>query len=402
MKKYNTIIWGLGAMGSAALYACAKRGLAVLGIDQFSPPHIFGSSHGDTRIIRQAIGEGEQYTPLALQSYALWKEIENKTGEDLLTITGGLVISKPHVDFFKNTIACAKKYHIAHEILDAQHLRKQFPQFNVTKDDVGFYEFNAGFLRPEKCVETQLALAKEYGAYIHVKEKIEHFSKMSNGNIKIKTNHGEYETKHLIITAGPWLPEILPAPFEKLLTITRQVLFWFDVKGSTADFSYKKFPVFIWKPNATRIGGFYGFPAINGEQAIKIARGQYGETTDVNTVNRKVSEQEITDMYEQCIAPYLPDVSRQCIRAVTCLYTNTPDEHFIIDKHPSHSNVFVVSPCSGHGFKYSAAIGEGLAEFICEGKSTVDLSDFRIARFSHSLRPLNSNPNYFFNSVNKR
>ena len=385
IHKYDIIILGLGAMGSAALYQLSQRGQAVLGIDQFSPPHTYGSTHGDTRITRQAIGEGEQYTPLALRAYELWKEIEDKTKENLLTITGGLIISKQQSDFLVNTISAAKKYHIPHEILEASKLRNKFPQFNVQDDDIGFYEFNAGFLRPEKCVTAQLLLAQQYGAHIHQNEIIENFEEINENCIRVKTNQGEYQTKKLIITAGAWLPNILEETYVKLFTVTRQVLFWFDIQNSFESFSQGHFPVFIYKPNpSSRIGGIYGFPAIDGMHGgIKIARGQYGEATNVNTVNRQASEEEINLMYEQCIAPYLPKISHQCIKAVTCLYTNTFDENFIIDTHPNHPAVLIVSPCSGHGFKYSAAIGEIVAELIIGGKSTLDISGFKLGRFKY-------------------
>jgi sarcosine oxidase len=385
IHKYDIIILGLGAMGSAALYQLARQSQAVLGIDQFSPPHIYGSTHGDTRITRQAIGEGEQYTPLALRSYELWKEIEDKTRENLLTITGGLIISKHQSDFLVNTMNAAKKYHIHHEVLEASKLRIKFPQFNVQDDDLGFYEFNAGFLRPEKCVTTQLLLAQQYGAHIHQNEIIENFEEINENCIRVKTNQGEYQIKKLIITAGAWLPNILEEIYAKLFTVTRQVLFWFDIQNAFESFSQGHFPVFIYKPNpSTRIGGIYGFPAIDGiNGGIKIAQGQYGEVTDVNSVNRQVSAQEINLMYENYIAPYLPKISRQCIKAVTCLYTNTPDENFIIDTHPNHPAVLIVSPCSGHGFKYSAAIGEIVAELIIESTSTLDISGFKLGRLKY-------------------
>src|SRR5580692_10504360 len=163
MKRYQAIVIGLGAMGSAALYQLAKRGASVLGIDRYAPPHVHGSSHGDTRITRLAIGEGEHYTPLARRSHEIWREIEKETGADLLTVTGGLILSSPtktaftHVeDFFENTLAAARKHGIAHELLDAGEIRKRFPQFAVRNDEVGYFEKEAGFLRPEECVRSQL------------------------------------------------------------------------------------------------------------------------------------------------------------------------------------------------------------------------------------------------------
>jgi len=386
-KKFDTIVFGLGAMGSAALYQLAKRGNKVLGIDQFTPPHIFGSSHGDTRITRQAIGEGEQYTPLSQRSYEIWRELERKTGKKLLEITGGLIISRGaktainHVsEFFENTIKAAKKYKIKHEVLDASQIRKRFPQFNVQDNEVGYYEPNAGFLRPEECVNAQISMAKKYGATTLTNEKVTSFSEKV-GVIKVKTNLNEYEAKKLIVSAGPWLPTLIDPKYAKLFRIIRQVLFWFDVKTSIERFESKNFPIFIWELQGEK-QGIYGFPAIDGQKGgVKIASEQYETTTTADTVKREVSKKEIEIMYKNFVAPYFPDLSDKCIKSVSCLYTCTPDSHFVIDKHPKYQSVIIASPCSGHGFKHSAAIGEVLAQLVIDGKSQIDISSFKLNRF---------------------
>lgn len=386
-KKFDTIVLGLGAMGSAALYQLAKRGNKVLGIDQFTPPHTFGSSHGDTRITRQAIGEGEQYTPLSQRSYEIWRELERKTGKKLLEITGGLIISSGaktainHVpEFFENTIKAAKKYKIKHEVLDASQIRKRFPQFNVQDNEVGYYEPNAGFLRPEECVNAQISMAKKYGATTLTNEKVTSFSEKV-GVIKVKTNLNEYEAKKLIVSAGPWLPTLIDPKYAKLFRIIRQVLFWFDVKTSIERFESKNFPIFIWELQGEK-QGIYGFPAIDGQKGgVKIASEQYETTTTADTVKREVSKKEIEIMYKNFVAPYFPDLSDKCIKSVSCLYTCTPDSHFVIDKHPKYQSVIIASPCSGHGFKHSAAIGEVLAQLVIDGKSQIDISSFKLNRF---------------------
>lgn len=386
-NKFDTIVLGLGAMGSAAVYQLAKPGNKVLGIDQFSPPHIFGSSHGDTRITRQAIGEGEQYTPIALRSYEIWQEIEKETGKKLLEMNGGLIISsgaKTAINvenFFENTVAAAKKYNIKHEILDATQIRKRFPQFNVQDNESGYYEYNAGFLRPEECVGAQISLADKYGATIHKNEKVESFSE-KDGIVSVKTNLGEYEAKKLIISAGPWFPALIEDEYSKFFKVIRQVLFWFDVKTSIERFEPKNFPIFIWELQGNK-QGMYGFPAIDGQNGgVKIASEQYETTTTADTVNREVSEEETKAMYENFIAPYFPDLSDKCVKAISCLYTVTPDSHFVIDKHPKYPSIILASPCSGHGFKHSAAIGEILAQLVIDGKSKIDISSFSIKRFA--------------------
>ena len=387
-NKLDTIVLGLGAMGSAAVYQLAKRGNKVLGIDQFSPPHIFGSSHGDTRITRQAIGEGEQYTPLSLRSYEIWREIEKETGNKLLEMNGGLIISSGaktainHVEnFFENTIAAARKYNIKHEILDASQIRERFPQFNVQDNETGYYGYNAGFLRPEECVGSQISLAEKYGAQIHRNEKVESFSE-NDGIVRVKTNLGEYEAKKLIVSAGPWFPALIEEEYAKFFKVIRQVLFWFDIKTSIERFEPKNFPIFIWELQGNK-QGMYGFPAINGQNGgVKIASEQYETTTTADTVNREVSQEEIRVMYNNFIAPYFPDLSDKCVKAVSCLYTVTPDSHFVIDTHPKYPSIILASPCSGHGFKHSAAIGEILAQVAIDGKSKIDISSFSIKRFA--------------------
>ncbi len=387
-NQFDTIILGLGAMGSAALYQLAKRGNRVLGIDQFSPPHMLGSSHGDSRITRQAIGEGEQYTPLALRSYEIWQEIEKETGKKLLEITGGLIVSSGaktgimHVkNFFENTVAAAKKFNIKHEILNAHQIRKRFPQFNLQDNETGYYEYKAGFLRPEECVSAQLLLAEKYGATMHKNEKVASFSE-KDGSVRVQTNLGEYQAKKLIVSTGPWLPTLIGDEYSKNFKVIRQVLFWFDVQTSIKRFEPKNFPIFIWELQGNK-QSIYGFPAIDGQKGgLKIASEQYDTSTTADTVNREVSEVEIKAMYKDFVAPYFPDLRDKCVKAVSCLYTVTPDFHFVIDTHPKHPSIILASPCSGHGFKHSAAIGEVLAQLAIEGKSTIDISSFGIKRFA--------------------
>jgi sarcosine oxidase len=388
MINYDVLVLGLGAMGSAAAYQLARRGQRVLGLDQFSPPHAFGSSHGETRITRLAIGEGEHYTPLVLRSHELWREIERETGADLLTVTGGLVISSSaktamlHVaDFFTNTVAAAEKYGIAHQLLSAEDIRERFPQFRVRDDEHGYYEPDAGFLRPEACVAAQLGLAKKYGAEIHTSEKALGFEASADG-VTVTTQQGSYAADRLILAAGPWLPELLSARYASPFKVLRQVLFWFAAKGGITPFLPGNSPIFIWELQGPE-QAIYGFPAIDGQEGgVKIATQQYERTTTPDAVDRGVSDEEASTMYRRYVAPYLPGLDAKCIKAVSCLYTVTPDAGFVIDFHPDSDRVIVASPCSGHGFKHSAAIGEALAELAIDGKSHFDLSPFRIGRFA--------------------
>jgi sarcosine oxidase len=374
-------------MGSAALYQLAKRGARVAGIDQFSPPHNLGSSHGDTRVTRLAIGEGAHYTPLVMRSHELWREIEDETGRDLLTITGGLIISSRstsshmHVqDFFGTTVAAAESYAIAHEILDARAIRKRFPQFAVRDDEIGYYEFEAGFVRPEACIAAQLSLAERYGAAIRRNEKVLGFEENSSV-VTVRTDKDTYIADRLIVSAGAWLPQLIARPYAQPFKIRRQMLFWFAPKGPIAPYEIGRLPIYIWEIQG-RPQAIYGFPAIDGANGgIKIATQQYEAETTPEAVDRTVSDAEKRAMYDY-IAPYLPGFSDKCVKAVVCLYTVTPDAEFVIDTHPDMPRVIIASPCSGHGFKHSAAIGEALSELVTDGKSRLDLSPFKFSRFA--------------------
>jgi sarcosine oxidase len=383
---FDAIVAGLGATGSAAAYQLARRGLRVLGIDRFAPPHVHGSTHGDTRITRLAIGEGAQYTPLAMRSHALWRELEDATGATLLTTCGGLWISsaakasKVHVDgFFANTIAAAERFGIAHEVLDAAAIRRRFPQFAVRDDEVGYFEPTAGFLRPEACVRANLAQARAHGAELHLDETVIQFEPSARG-ARIDTDRATYHAAHLILAVGPWLPALLPAGYARLFTVSRQVLLWFDV-AAAAHYAVERFPVFIWELQRER-QAIYGFPAIDGPAGgIKCATEQFDTATSPDAVDRNVGDGEMRDVWTRLVGPHLPGVGPRCVRATTCLYTCTPDFGFVVDRHPDSERILIASPCSGHGFKHSAALGEALAELLSEGRSRIDVAPFRLARF---------------------
>ncbi|HEX8012706.1 MAG TPA: N-methyl-L-tryptophan oxidase [Casimicrobiaceae bacterium] len=387
MPRFDTIVLGLGAMGSAALYHLAKKCSRALGLDRFSPPHPLGSSHGDTRITRLAIGEGEQYTPLALRSHTLWRELERETGRTLFTANGGLIISsdaktsRSHVEgFFRNTLDAARKFGIAHELLDAGEIRRRFPQFNVADDEHGYLEKDAGFLRPEACVEAHLIEAERRGAQIHRRETAFAFESSSSG-VRVATDRGSYAAQTLIIAAGPWLPGLVDPELARHFTVYRQTLFWFAIDGPVAPFLAERFPIFIWELKG-KTQGIYGFPAADGAGGgVKIATEHYGAATSADAVGRNVTDDEIRAMYVGYVVPYISGVAGRCLKALTCLYTVTPDFGFVIDRHPRHERVLLVSPCSGHGFKHSPAIGEALAEISTGGTPRFDLAPFALKRF---------------------
>ncbi|CAN5354488.1 N-methyl-L-tryptophan oxidase [soil metagenome] len=383
---YDAIVVGLGAVGSAALYQLSKQTSHVLGIDQFKPPHPFGSTHSDSRITRQAIGEGAYFVPLALRSYEIWRELEQHTDQQLLTITGGLFVGKEHSKiqthnkpgWLTTTIEAAKQFGIAHQLLDVATLRKRFPQFHFLDDDLGYYEENAGFLRPEQCISAQLTQAHQNGATIHPYEQMLSFEQ-TGADIRVQTDEAVYHTRKLILTTGLWIAESLrKTPYRELLKVYRQVQYWFDIQGDYPQYMPDRMPVYILSDRDV-----YGFPAIGGAGGgIKIATEQYSETTTPKDVVRTVSQAEIERMYEQYVAPNFVGVGPECIKSTVCLYTMTPNGDFIIDQHPDYTNVLLASACSGHGFKHSAAVGQILAELALQGKTDFDIQAFRLQSFS--------------------
>jgi sarcosine oxidase len=387
MAAFDVIVIGLGATGSAAAYQLAKRGRRVLGLDQHSPPHAFGSSHGDTRITRCAIGEGAHYSPLAMRSHEIWRELERETGAalfdacGLLVLSGGGATAFTHVPgFFANTVDAALRFGIAHEMLDAAAIRERFPAFNVRDDERGYFEPGAGFLRPEACVHANLQMAQRCGATLRTNEAARSF-RASGSGVSVTTERATYHAGTVVVAAGPWLPALVDAGVARHFSIHRQALFWFDVDGPIAPFTRGRFPAFIWELTG-RPQSIYGFPAIDGPRGgIKIATESYAATTTPDTVERAVTLEEIAAMYADYIAPYFPAVSGRCIRATTCLYTVTRDFGFVVDRHPDMRNVIVASPCSGHGFKHTAALGEALADLAEDRTGPLDLRAFSFARF---------------------
>ncbi|MBV8977249.1 MAG: N-methyl-L-tryptophan oxidase [Alphaproteobacteria bacterium] len=381
---YDAIVIGLGAYGSATLFQLARRGAKVLGIDRYAPPHDLGSSHGETRITRLANGESAHLTDIVRRSHALWREIESETGEELLTQCGGLVISGKsrasiHVaDFFANTIANARASHVTHELLDTDAIRRRFPQFRVRAGEQGYFEPEAGFVRPEACIRAQLALAKRHGAEIRSGERL--LSLESDGQgVRAVTERGTYRAARAIVAAGAWLPALSPT-LAPLLQVYRQVLHWFDVEGDRAPYMPGRFPIFIWElPDSA--DGIYGFPLSGDSSGLKVATEHYETTAVPDTVSREATAQESQAMF-RLASPFLSGLGARCVKSTVCLYTLTPDRQFLIDRLPECANAIFVSACSGHGFKHSAAIGEALAQEALEGRSRFDLSPFRLKRFA--------------------
>jgi sarcosine oxidase len=378
----DVVVVGLGAMGSASLYQLARRGAHVIGVDRFHPPHDQGSSHGESRITRQGIGEGEEYVPFALRSHEIWRELEADTGAALLFPVGGLLLAREsgsarhhgQGDFVARSIAAARRFGIAHEVLSAGEMQARFPPFRLVGDEIGYYEPGAGYLSPERCVAAQLDRAGALGASMRTGEVVLRIAPRA-ADVEVVTDRATYTAARAIVTVGAWAPALLGDPFAKLLRVYRQVLCWFAPEEPAA-FAPGAFPIFIWIHGGTATDYFYGFPRVS--EGVKLASEQFSETTDPHRVSRAVSPDETAGVYATHVRGRLAGISARCLRAETCLYTVTPDSRFIVDRHPESDRIIVASPCSGHGFKHSAALGEALADLALTGKSRLDLAPFAL------------------------
>ncbi|MGB9257272.1 MAG: N-methyl-L-tryptophan oxidase [Candidatus Korobacteraceae bacterium] len=388
MLSADILVVGLGAVGSAALYQASKLGASCIGIDRFAPPHDQGSSHGDTRITRQAIGEGKVFVPLVLRSNQIWEEIEAATGRSLMVRNGCLVLASANTpgchhgstSFVQDTIDAAREFGIAHEVLSADEVVQRYPQFRLRGDEVGYFEPGAGFLRPEACIEAQLQLARKAGAQIFTDETVLEIKPIQGVSVEVRTSKATYTPGKVIVTAGAWIPKLLGEDYARFFKVYRQMLCWFQLARNRGRYTPQQFPVFIWITGNQPRDMMYGFPQIEANGGVKIATEQYEATVDPDAVPRDVSESEIAALYQEYIAPRFPDVSSECLRSATCLYTVTPDAKFVIDNfHDSHNVVFA-SACSGHGFKHSAAIGEALVRQALEVETKVDLLPFGLRR----------------------
>ncbi|MBM6593316.1 N-methyl-L-tryptophan oxidase [Microvirga pudoricolor] len=383
----DVAVIGLGAMGAAALYQLARRGVKAVGIDRFSPPHDQGSTHGETRITRQGIGEGAQYSPLALRSHEVWRELEAETGRSLLVACGCLVVASKEfarptglrADFLTQTRQAAERYGIAHEMLSADEIRRRFPHFAPRDHEIGYFEPGGGYARPEECIAAQLDVAGRMGARTILGTVVREV-RPEGGSVRIVTDRGEILAGQAIVAAGAWAPGLMGEAFEKVLTPMRQVMHWYALDPAWEN-AWERGPVFIWQHGKGAGQSFYGFPSIPGSHTMKTATEQYEASVDPDRVERAIDPEEPRLMYERHVAGRFNGVRPESAKSLTCLYTVTPDSDFVIDRHPDHDRILVVSPCSGHGFKHSAAIGESAAEVVAEGRSRIDLSGFAMKRF---------------------
>lgn len=374
-------------MGAAVAFQASELGASVIGIDRHDPPHAFGSTHAETRISRLAVGEGAHYLPFVARSHEIWRALEVRAGVDLLHQCGGYIFTEREPvagqrweDFVTETAAIAAaggpSGSIPFEVLDPATVRTRHPWIKIPDHNKAGLEPTAGLVMAERCVDVQLRLAAENGASIRRNETVTTIAPDASG-VTITTDKGRIRADQVVLATGPWFTELAHQRHADQVTVTRQVVYWFEADGDLDAFSTERIPYIMWI-GARDEDYFAVFPTPpGGTPAVKVLGEQFLETTDPSSVDRTVSQTEIDAFHRDFVAPKVDGISPRCVKASVCLYTNTDDDHFLIDVDPRSDRVLAMSPCSGHGFKHSAALGEAVARQVASGRPEPSLEPFR-------------------------
>src|SRR5579864_7566114 len=382
MREFDAIVVGVGGMGSATVYHLARRGQRVLGLEQFDIPHDFGSSHGSTRIIRMAYPEGAGYVPLLRRAYELWRDLETQSGERLLFVTGCVDAGTPDSATVRGSLETCRQFGLEHQTLDARALHERFPGYRLPTSMSAVLQPDGGFLLPEACIVNYVKAAQALGGEIHTRERVVGWDASGDG-VEVRTEQESYRARRLVITAGAWASQLCPV-LRKLAIPERQVVLWAQPLRpelfQLGVFPLFRFPVFNLEAPE---GRFYGCP-VQGVPGFKIGKYHHRrENVDPNDVDREIHPEDEAVLREG-IRRYFPDADGPALAMKTCLFTNSPDEHFILDRHPDHTNVAIAAGFSGHGYKFCSVVGEIMADLALEGRSRFDLSLFGIGRLAKS------------------
>lgn len=381
-NNLDVIVIGVGAMGSAACYHLARRGVRVLGIEQFEIPHNKGSSHGLSRMIRGAYYEHPDYVPLLRRAFQLWRQIEGEALTQVLHVTGGLYIGPREGELVAGSLASSRKHNLPHELYARDELRRNFPQFNVPDDFAALYEHEAGFLVPELAISTHVFLAMRHGATIHGNEPVQSWQTDARG-ATVTTSRGTYHADQLIFCGGAWTDKLVKDLGVKL-EVTRQVMGW--VQPLRRDpFLLGAFPV--WAIDKEDGALYYGFPITAESPGLKVARHGRGTLDDPDTIDRNPRPGDEED-FRAGIRKFLPDADGPLVSMRICMYTNSPDHHFILDRHPAHPRVTLACGFSGHGFKFASVIGEALADLATKERSELPIGFLGLKRFDSAQQPV--------------
>ena len=384
MNEFDAIVLGVGGMGSAALYHLAHRGMKVLGLERYDIPNDMGSSHGVTRIIRLAYYEDPSYVPLLMRAYDLWRDLENTAGERLLISTGSIDAGPPGSQVFEGSRESCQVHHLDHEVLAGQEVNQRFPGYHLPDDYFAILQPEGGFLLGERCIVAHVTSALELGAEVHGREEVLGWEPVGEG-VKVWTNRGSYEAGKLVVCAGPWASKLVPELAEVAVP-ERQVLAWFHPTRAEL-FVPDRFPVFNVVAGE---GRFYGFP-IHGIPGFKVGRYHHlSQVVDPDDMDRDAHDED-EELLRAFTRDYFPQAAGPTMSLKTCTFTNSPDEHFILDLHPKYRQVCLAAGFSGHGFKFCSVVGEILADLVQDGNSRHDLNLFKLSRFQdrHGLTDSN-------------
>jgi sarcosine oxidase len=375
-RNFDVIIAGIGAMGSAACLELARRGRKVLGLERFDIPHPYGSYHGATRIIRLAYYESPAYVPFLQRALELWKRNGRDAGEQLYFRTGSLDAGPAGSEVFEASRSSAAQFGLAHEVLTGAEVNRRFPGYRLPDGHRALLQPDGGFIASERAVVAHVTLAQAAGAEIHAREPMTGWSPLPGGGVRVTTARAAYEAGRLVLAAGAWMGELVPA-LRTLAVPERQALGWFQ-PAHPERYAPGAFPVVNM---AVPEGRYYALP-VWGIPGFKIGLYHHlGETGAADMLSREVGPADEA-VLRRAVSRYFPDADGPVMGLKTCLFTNTPDEHFIIDTLPGHEEVIVASPCSGHGYKFASVVGEILADLATQGQSPLDLSPFRLSRFA--------------------
>ena len=375
-SPYDVIVVGVGAMGSATVAELAARGQRVLGLERSGVPTETGSSGGVTRIIRLAYNEDPRYVPLVRRAYQRWHDLSDRIGERLLITTGGVDAGRPDSVMVQGALAACREHDIPFELLEAPDLRERFPGFDLPDDMVGVYQADAGFVLSERAIAAYAMTAIDDGAEIHGHEPVLDWEPDGDG-VVVRTARGEHRARRLVLSAGAWMSR-LAAPLRTLAVPERQVLLWTQPLRPEW-FRVGAFPVFILDDDGTE---WYGFPSY-GIPGVKFGLYHHrGQVIDPDHLDRDAVDEQDERLLRDGLARYFPAANGPLLSWKTCIFTDTPDEHFIIDRYPGLPQVILASPCSGHGFKFASVFGEVLADLAMDQEPAFDLSMFRLDRFA--------------------
>lgn len=369
-RHYDAIVVGVGGMGSAALYHLARRGRRVLGLERFDVPNELGSSHGVTRIIRLAYYEHVSYVPLLLRAYELWRELEREVGEQLLCVTGSLDTGPPEQLVFAGSLRSCEEHDLEHEVLDAAEVARRFPAYRLAPEAMAVLQPDGGFLLPERCIVAHVDLALAAGAELHARERVLRWEPRGEG-VAVRTERAEYEGQRLVLTAGAWMKELAGLPVEA----ERQVLAWLQPLRPDL-FTPATFPVFNLQLDGE--DRWYGFPVF-GIPGFKVGkyhhRWERGPADELDREPRAVDEALLRGFAER----HFPDGAGPTMTLKTCLFENSPDEHFLIDRLSHAPQVVVGGGFSGHGFKFCSVVGEILADLALDGETRHEIGFLRLS-----------------------